>query len=278
MTKGKIDDVDVVSDTSAVRSGIIVAKDIDEGQRANGDSGDVGHEVVGDPSGVLANEAGLVGADGVEVAEEDDRGGRIGDLPILQDVLDKELGSAVGVGAGEGECFVDGDGFGNTINCGRRGENDLKDVMGFHAFEQNERASNVVLVVLERYFYALANGFETCKVDDRVDGGVLVKYLVESLFVGDVDLVEMGHYLFAGDLLDAKKALLAAVAEVVDDNNVVACVEKLDDGVAPNEACSSSDKYGVLSAHFALYMCVYMYVCLCVCVCFIYIVKIGENL
>ena len=39
-------------------------------QLADSDLGDVGHKVVGDAVGVLADQAGRMGADGVEVAQQ----------------------------------------------------------------------------------------------------------------------------------------------------------------------------------------------------------------
>lgn len=74
-------------------------------------------------------------------------------------------------------------------------------------------------------------------MDDAIDGGVFVKYLGERGLVGYVDVVEVAHYIFTCDLLDTTKTFLAAVAEVVDDNHLVTCVQKFDDGVAPNEPC-----------------------------------------
>ena len=60
---------------------------------------DVGHEVVGDTLGVLADGAGLVRADGVEVAQKDNVPLLVGDVQVAQDLLNEELGAAVRVGA-----------------------------------------------------------------------------------------------------------------------------------------------------------------------------------
>ena len=67
-------------------------------QLADRHLGDVGHQVVGDAVGVLADEAGLVGTDGVEVAQQGHVQAGVGLADILQDALSESLGGAVGVG------------------------------------------------------------------------------------------------------------------------------------------------------------------------------------
>ena len=69
-------------------------------QLAHSHLGDVGHEVVGDAVGVLADEAGLVGADGVEVAQQSHIQGGVRLADIGEDALGHGLGGAVGVGGG----------------------------------------------------------------------------------------------------------------------------------------------------------------------------------
>ena len=69
MAPGQVHHVDVVPHAGAVGGGVVVAKDVDLLQLAHGHLGDVGHQVVGDAVGVLADQAGLMGADGVEVAQ-----------------------------------------------------------------------------------------------------------------------------------------------------------------------------------------------------------------
>ena len=64
MAAGQIHHVDVVAHAGAVRGGIVVAKDMHLFQLAYGHLGDVGHEVIGDAVGVLADEAGLVRTNG----------------------------------------------------------------------------------------------------------------------------------------------------------------------------------------------------------------------
>ena len=70
MAAGQIHHMDVIAHAGAVRGGVVVAEHVQLFQRAHGHLGDVGHQVVGDAVGVLADEAALVGADGVEIAQQ----------------------------------------------------------------------------------------------------------------------------------------------------------------------------------------------------------------
>ncbi len=100
MAAGQIAHVDVVAHTGAVRGGVVVAEDLNLFQLAHGHLGDVGHQVVGDAVGVLADEAGLMGADGVEVTQQADVQAGVGLADIHKDPLDDRLGRTIGVGGG----------------------------------------------------------------------------------------------------------------------------------------------------------------------------------
>ena len=55
MAAGQVHDMDVVADAGTVGSGVVIAEDMDLFQLAHSHLGDVGHEVVGDAVGVLAD-------------------------------------------------------------------------------------------------------------------------------------------------------------------------------------------------------------------------------
>ena len=56
--------------TCAVRCVKVVAEDLQMVPATDGDLGDEGHDVVGDSDGVLADDAGLVGPNRVEITQE----------------------------------------------------------------------------------------------------------------------------------------------------------------------------------------------------------------
>ena len=143
-------------------------------------------------------------------------------------VLDGELCVSVGVGGTERALLGNGNHVGESrgisVDGGRRGEDDVGDVVLLHAAQQAESAIDVDTVVLKRDLSALANGLEGGKVDDIVDVRVLLKHLVESLLVGDVALGVFGA--LAGDELDAVEDLVGRVVEVVDDDDLVVGLEE----------------------------------------------------
>ena len=256
VTESKVDDVDVVADAGAVGGGVVVAKDVDAREDADGDLGDEGHEVVGDAVGVLADEAAGVGADGVEVAEEDDGGVAVGDADVAEDLLDEELGLAVGVGGVERRVLGDGDVLGGAVDARRRREDEAAHAVRAHRGEEHERAGDVVRVVLERLRDALADGLEARKVDDGVDRGLEVEHAAQARGVAQVHLVERearaaperraeaGERRRAvrrlcvarerADLRDAVERQPRAVAQVVDHDDAVPARQQLHHRVAPN--------------------------------------------
>mmetsp|Transcript_8724 Transcript_8724/g.28822 ORF Transcript_8724/g.28822 Transcript_8724/m.28822 type:complete len:270 (+) Transcript_8724:809-1618(+) len=88
---GQVDHVDVVPHASAVGRRVIVTEDGEARPLADGDLLQEGHQVVRDALRVLADAAGRVGADGVEVAKQGDVELRVGGGDVAQDLLDEEL-------------------------------------------------------------------------------------------------------------------------------------------------------------------------------------------
>ncbi len=237
---GQVDDVDVVADAGAVGGVVVVVEDAQLLKLADGDLGDVGHQVVGDAGGVLAHGAALVGADGVEVAQQHDAHVGVGPLHVGQDVLDLALGAAVGVGGlvlGLG--LGDGARVGGAVHRGGAGEDDVLAVSGAHGAQQGESAVHVVVVVLEGLNHGLADGLEAGEVDDAVDRR-RGEHGVHGGLVADVALDERG----AGtrDGLDAVENHRVGVAQVVVDDDLVARLLQLNDGVAANEAGATGNK------------------------------------
>ena len=254
---GEVADVDVVAHAGAVGGGIVVAEDAEFGSFADGDLSDVGHEVVRDAVGVFADETGGVGADGVEVAEEDDAPLVVGVLDVGQDLFEHALGPAVGVGAEAlGTAFGDGDFGGVAVDGGAGAEDDVFAVVTAHDVEEGEGATDVVFVVFPRFFDAFADGFKASEVDAGVEV-VVGEDLFQGLTVADVDGVEGDLAAGSGergaggggeDFLDAAEGDGVAVAEVVDDDGGVAGEVEFDQGVGADEAGASGDEdvHGVM--------------------------------
>ena len=95
MAGGEVLDVDVVALAGAVGRGVVVAEDAQPVATTHGDLRDERHEVVGDPLRVLADRAGRVRADGVEVAQDRDAPRGVDVRDIAQHHLDHHLGPPV---------------------------------------------------------------------------------------------------------------------------------------------------------------------------------------
>ena len=177
---------------------------------AHGDLRHVGHEVVGDALGVLADHARGVRAHRVEVPQEGAAPVRVGGADVLDDLLHEVLGLAVGVGAvAGGVLLVHGQVLGLAVHRGGGGEHNLLHPELHHHLHQVGATRHVVPVVLEGHGAGLPDGLEGGEVDDAVDPVAalvgLGEDLSEGVLVRDVRLVE-GHRL-AGQVLHPQDGL-----------------------------------------------------------------------
>ena len=69
---------------------------------------------------------------------------------------------------------------------------------------------------------------------------VLLEDFIERLFIEDVELNE--RHTFPRNLLNTTEALVGRVRQVVNDNTLITSIEKLDNTMAANVACSTSDE------------------------------------
>ena len=241
MAAGQVHDMDVVADAGAVGGGVVIAEDMDLFQLAHSHLGDVGHEVVGDAVGVLADEAGLVGADGVEVAQQSHVQGRVSLADIGEDALGHGLGGAVGVGGGtHGEVLGDRHTGGVAVDGGGRAEHEVVAVVPAHHIQDDQRAVEVIVVVFDGLGHALADGLIGCELDDRRDVGTLGEDLLHILVFGHIGLIEAE--VLAGDLLDAVEDHRGCIIVIVRHDDVVAGIQKLDAGVAADVACAAGNQ------------------------------------
>ena len=231
---GQIDNVDVVAHAGSVGRVIVVTEHLNLLELAECNLGDVGGQVCRNALRILADQAGLVGADRVEVAQDDDGPGVVGDVHVAQDLLLEELGRAVRVrGAADLALLSQRQLLGRAIDGGGRREDDLLDVVGAHGLEQHDGAVEVVVVVFDRLGDRLADGLERGEMNHPVDV-VLGEDAVHQRLIADIALVALDG--LAGDLLDAIERLGRRVAVVVHADNVVPLVQQLDIGVRTDVA------------------------------------------
>ena len=112
-----------------------------------------------------------------------------------------------------------------------------------HDVDKHQGVLDVVVVVLDGLAHRLADGLKAGKVDDAIDL-MGIEDLVHGLAVEHVGLVEgevLGG-LFAHDGLDAVDSDSAGVGEVIDDDDLVAALEQLNDGVRADKAGATGNE------------------------------------
>ena len=234
----QVNNVDIVAYASTVVCVVVVTEYAQFSTLAYGCLCDVGHQVVGDTVGILADGTALVSTDGVEVAEQNDVPFVVGLLYVHQNLLKHRLGLSVGVGAmALGALLGDGDDSGITVNGSAGRENHVLATVLAHYVNQNESTVHVVLIVLQRLCAALANSLETGKVDTCVEL-VLVEYLLQTFAVADVHLVE-GN-LLADNLCNALQRDRRRVVQIVNNYCLVTSLGQFNQGVASDKACTAS--------------------------------------
>jgi hypothetical protein len=105
--------------------------------------------------------------------------------------------------------------------------------------QQSQGAAHVVVKVAYGLGHGFAHGFEAGEVDDPLNL-VLGKDLVERGAVAHIGLNEAE--VFPCQRFKPVEHLDAAVAQVVHDDHVVACVHEFDRGVRADVACATGDE------------------------------------
>lgn len=210
-------------------------------QLAHSHLGDVGHQVVGDAVGILADQAALVGTDGVEVAQQRHIQAGVCMADVLQNALGESLGGAVGVGgSAHGEVLGDGHTGGIAVDGSGGAEHEVVAVMMAHHVQNDQRAVEVIIVVLDGLGHALAHSLVGCKLDDGGDVRALGEDLLHILMAGHVCIVEAE--VLAGDLLDPIQNHGRSVIIVICHYDIVASVQQFDAGVAADVAGTAGNQ------------------------------------
>ena len=238
----KVHHVDVVAHAGAVVRGIVVAEHADAFQLAYGHLRNVGQQVVGDALGILADQAALVRADGVEIAQQHNVPFVVAHVQVGQHLLQHGLRPAVGIrGVVLRAILGDGDELRLAVHRGARREHEVLHAVRAGHVAQGQRAREVIPVVFQRLLHAFAHGLEAGEVDDGVHV-VLGEDAVERRAIEDVRLVEFQAVVVcrqAGDLSHPVKRELARVAQVVHNDHVVALIQQFDAGVTSDEPGSA---------------------------------------
>ena len=195
---------------------------------------DVGHQVVGNTVGIVTQQAGCMGTDGVKVPQQNGTEVGMGGAVVGQDPLDHDFGPAIRRRRLDSRhLFLVRMGIIGSIDSRGGRENQFLAASLLHDFQQSHGAVQIVAVILEGLPDTLTHSLKACKMDNSVDL-VVLKYLPQFFFIGAVDLIE-GRYT-SGDLTDPLPHIPARIAEIVHDNGMMACIHQFHDGMAADIA------------------------------------------
>ena len=180
--------MDVVADAGAVAGGQVGAGD----RELRLDAARRHHELAEHVRGLLGVDAGGeagVGADGVEVAQDD--GAQVGGRGhVLQHLLHHVLGARVRRVGRQRVVLEDLEALLDVVERGRAGEDDARQVERHQLVEELQRLGHVVAVVLVGLLHRLRHHDPRRHVHGGLEVGVLVADAAQQRPVGDVALVE----------------------------------------------------------------------------------------
>ena len=253
MAACQVNHVDVIAHTRAIGRGIIVAEHANGLHFANRDLCDIRHEVIRNALRVFADEAAFVRANGIEVTKQHNIPFGVGGVQIGKNLLNHPFRPTIGVGGRLlFRSLAQRHAIGLAIHRGARAEHNALAAMLAHDVAQNERVGDVVVVVLERLFDALAHGFEPSEVNNAVNI-ILGKNALERVAIEHIVLVELHAlgstrrslavgFCLLHDLSDAINGLLAGIRQVVDNDHAITSLEQLDARMAANKASTAGDQ------------------------------------
>ena len=147
----------------------------------------------------------------------------IGFCGVRENLLNKIFCCAVGVCSSAGfHCFVKGGNIVFSVNRCRRTENHFLTAVFRHYFAERNRTADVVLIIEQGFFTGFSNGFEPCKMNNRVDI-MFFKYFFKTFSVPYITFFKCE--IFAGKFPDSVKNFGTTVIEVVKNNNFLSCVQ-----------------------------------------------------
>ena len=242
MAGGEVLDVDVVALAGAVGRGVVVAEDAQPVATTHRDLRDERHEVVGDPLRVLADRAGRVRADGVEVAQDRDppRGVDVRDIAQHQS-RSSPWSARKGWWPGAARSPRDrAAGAWSPYTVADEENTSVEQPCRRMARSSENVDSEVVLVVVQWQLHTFTDGLQPREVDDRVDL-LRGEEMFRLVAVGEVESVHRD--VSVGECVQSRHDRGFGVPEIVHDEDVVTRRRKMDDGVRTDVPGPTTDQY-----------------------------------
>ena len=235
--------IDVVAYAGVVGRIIVVAEYLELSAYSHGGLRHKRYEVHGHTVGQFANQCSGMGANGVEVAQDDALDGRATVDVVMYDFLVYLLRVAVWrQGLLDGRVLGNGQvlGRGLSVDGTRRREDDTLHIILRHEFQQVNQRGQVVAVVQQRLLHTFTHSLRGCEMDDALNLGVLLEHAFQGLKIAAVHLLEgRTHTRY---LLNAVHDVGIRVREIVDDDYFIACLLQFNGGMAANKARTAGNK------------------------------------
>lgn len=242
----EIHHVDVVTHTGAIGGGPVAAEHLELFSASVSHLTHEGEEVVGNAQRVFANAAGRMGPDGVEIAQASDPPGVLSTgMQIGQHSLNSGLGVAVGVDRRNGSCRRDRNGFWISVDRSAAAEDKGVAAMGIHGLQQAATAVQVHIPVVKWLLHGLSNSFEAGEMDYGINPRRrLGEGLLKIPGAADVSLhlPQPRSGRRSSELAHTLKCDRAAVAEIVEDQQLMARLQQHQAGMAADEACPACNQ------------------------------------
>ena len=230
--------MNVVTHTRTVRSIVVVTKDSEFLTLTNGSLCDVRHQIVGNAVGIFTYSSRLVSPDGIKITEQYYIPFRISLLHIRHHLLQHRLRLTVRIGALPlGTIFSDRDYHRVSIYCRRTGEDDVLATILTHHIHQDERASHVVVIILQRLCHRLAYSLQTRKMYHGIYT-IFSEYPFHGIGITDVSLIKKNFLAY--DFLNAVNCLGLRISKIVNYDDRMTCLVQFDDGVSCNISSSTA--------------------------------------
>ena len=116
--------------------------------------------------------------------------------------------------------------------------------MTLHSLQQDDEREEVVLIVMEWLVHRLTYSLARCKVNNPLDPGVRLEDVLNDRFVIAICFVE--DRANTRNCLDPIEDFDVGVGEVIDADDLVACLDKLYRGMGADVAgttCYENDSF-----------------------------------
>ncbi len=173
-------------------------------------------------------------------------------LNIRQDSLDHQFRLPIGIGCRSGKILPYR--YGTWLSVYRCGgaEYKIPDMELLHGLQYDHGGQKIVSVVGQRLCYRLSHRFVTCKMNH----GIYVFLFENPMYcirIAEIRFIK--RYFFPGNLFHPVNRFFFTVVQVICDNHLIACSQKLYTGMTADIAGTPRYQYCHINASPSCFCC-----------------------